>query len=214
MEQDGARKKESVWKNMTWRERLDHFWTYYKLHLGAAVLLLCCLLWLVRWLDHRQDETLLYLSLVDFSITSAQSEELQKELEQIVGAEDPEHQKVLADSSLQFDDLAALPAESRNAQLAKQLILLDTSAADVYLASTDFYDYYKEDGWFLSMEEVLGERYEELAHLVTEEGTGLLLPEGTELWGDHPEQVCLMAAEDTENQLYIRRLVDALIPAQ
>lgn len=208
------RKKESVWKGMTGRQRLEHFWTYYKLHLAAVIVGLTCLLWFVQWLGHRTDETLLYLSLVDFSLTGQESQSLQEELEALVQREEPEHQKVVLDSSLRFDGLESLPAENRNGQLSKQLVLLDTGMADVYLASTAFYDYYKADGWFLSMEEVLGERYEELAHLVTEEGTGLLLPQETELWGTYPEQVCLMAAKGTDRQDNIRRLVDILIPAQ
>ena len=214
MDRGASKDQESVWKQMTWPKRLEHFWIYYKLHLAAVLVVLACLLWLIRWLDHRADETLLYLSLVDFSLTSGESQSLQEELEVLLAPEDPEHQKIVVDSSLCFDSLEALPAESRSGQLSKQLILLDAAAADVYLASTAFYDYYKADGWFLPMEQVLGERYEELSSLVTEEGTGLLIPQDTELWGDHPEQICLMAAKGTEHLASIRQLIDDLIPAQ
>lgn len=160
-------------RGMTAMERFEYIAAYYWGRILVAVGLVIALIWGVQWVGNLQNNTIFYAALMDAAYSE---EEVDALCEGFVSTLDGRgaHDVMRLDTSLVYLPDSQKGTELYNSYLSKE-IMMESSGLDVYLTPQEFYDENKDsEEMFLSLEEVLGEEYEDYAEDIVD-GTALVL---------------------------------------
>lgn len=138
-------------------EKAEYIWSYYKLQLIAAVLVLAGVVGIVKWAGTLKDETYLYLLAVNGSEEGVDiMDKFRKEL-----GDTEEHHKYIIDTSVFFSESLEGKWElAPNAQM-KLTTLVGAEAIDVMICPKSVYEQFsgEEKGLLYQVSELMGEEF-------------------------------------------------------
>ncbi len=147
-------KRQLEWKKlktMTWGERIQYLWAYYKIWL-AALIAVIFVVWIgvTSW-QNSQMVVLLSVAVADTTLDSSEgAEKMEEDLIAYLGTGDSK-ETISLDTTVQSgDDYTAV---------IKKTVVMATGSTDVLICGEDMYNEYEEQGAFVSWEEVLGDDY-------------------------------------------------------
>ncbi|MGN0406089.1 MAG: hypothetical protein ACI4F1_12750 [Bariatricus sp.] len=134
------------WSRMSREQKKQYFMDYYLFKIVVGVLLIGIAVFLIWHFVGPKDETVLYVAVVDESLDAEKLEEMQRELNQLLGA-DGKHEQVIIDDTFYTEKDA----------LTRMEVYLHSNQVDVIIAEQETYEEYAGYGFFQSMDEVLDE---------------------------------------------------------
>lgn len=145
-------------RDMTTREKIDYFVTYYKVE--AFVVLLC--IGIVAFTAHSisslSNESILYLGLVDATMTEEQCDRFAADFKAYVGDTDKKH-FVTLDYPI-YSSGAIVPEDIYNSDTTyqqKSMLLLGSGVVDAYLCPEVYVNYLLVNEDLAPISEILGE---------------------------------------------------------
>lgn len=142
------------------RERLSYLWTYYKSWLVILAIILAGISLLVTCIRNINTKELISIAITD-SIPEAEAgrEQLQADLTELLGT-GKGREKVTLDTSLQSGESAAM--------IMKWSVIIGGESTDLLICDETVWEKYQ--GAFQSWQEVLGDRYDEFAEYIDQQG--------------------------------------------
>lgn len=151
-----------VMAKMTWQERLDYLWTYYKwvlLALAFALAILCAVATMVQ---QKRTETLFSVSTVNVELTQEGSQWLTGEWRQLLGGT-KKHQEVTVISSQFQDPTQSMDPSSEYASALSGVLMMGMQDLDCLITDERGMLHYSQQGIFPSLEQVLSPQQLSLA---------------------------------------------------
>lgn len=182
-------------KAMTWGERFDYIWAYYKALLAGIAGVILVIILGVQWVQNLKNEDILYVTVVDS--TMADTAKLEAELKTWL-EDDVDYHFVTFDTSVFFS------GEDDYTTTMKMMAYIAAGTMDILISSEDTYTTYVEQEAYLDLKEILGEDlYAKVEEDVTEDGFAIQIQDN-EKWQETGltvyEPVYLTVMSTTQNQ--------------
>lgn len=149
----GKEKRHLEWekiKGMTWKQRIGHIWTYYKIHMAALIGILVVIGVIGQMIYNSQFETIFQAAILNGGMGDAQS--MTEDFKAYLGDEDKYHEIVL-DSSMYFSG----EESSDMTSVMKLTTLIGAKELDAMICEQSQYDKYVDLDAFVPMDELLTE---------------------------------------------------------
>ena len=156
-------------KNMNWKERIEHIWLYYKVHMIILLAILCFIGLIVQSIENRKYETMLNVTIINSGIQDMDG--LEADFKAYLGDEEKYHEYVV-DSNYY---LTGNDSSDYN-YVIKLTTMVGAQEIDVFIATKEQFEKYDEMDAFVPMDE-------------------LLTPEQIEYFGDDVSETCLHFTE-------------------
>lgn len=128
-------------KSMTFKEKADYMWEYYKLHFIAIIAVIATIIYIINSVTGNK-EIVLNVVFVGETVNISAIEELNQELTEALI---PEEQREDMEISLQYVNLGAGPQHSM-AEMQKFTTLLSADAYDVIISEEETYELLSDQG--------------------------------------------------------------------
>lgn len=149
----GKEKRHLEWekiKGMTWKQRIGHIWTYYKIHMAALIGILVVIGVIGQMIYNSQFDTIFQAAILNGGMGDAQS--MTEDFKAYLGDEDKYHEIVL-DSSMYFSG----EESSDMTSVMKLTTLIGAKELDAMICEQSQYDKYVDLDAFVPMDELLTE---------------------------------------------------------
>ncbi|HIS25766.1 MAG TPA: hypothetical protein IAA57_02535 [Candidatus Pullilachnospira intestinigallinarum] len=147
----GKEKRHLEWekiKGMTWKQRIGHIWTYYKIHMAVLIGILLVIGVIGQMIYNSQFDTIFQAAILNGGMGDAQS--MSEDFKAYLGDDDKYHEIVL-DSSMYFtgDESADMTS------VMKLTTLIGAQELDAMICEQSQYDKYVDLDAFVPMDELL-----------------------------------------------------------
>lgn len=134
------------WSEMDSAQRKQYFVDYYLFKTVAGILAIGIAIFLIWHFLGPKEEAVLYVAVVDESLDVERLEDMEQDLNELLGADGKRKQVIIDDSFYTKKDA-----------LTRMEVYLHSHQIDVVIADRDTYEEYAGYGFFQNMESVLGE---------------------------------------------------------
>lgn len=138
--------------SMSWKKRIEYFFTYYKWVLVVAVAVIVLGVFGVNWYKNLQKEELLNVVIVNSSAPS--TENLNQDLRKALKIKD-KNQIITIDTSVYTGEGNQTTYNST----MKLSVVMGARTADIFVCDKETFATYDQDGVFLSVEELMGSEF-------------------------------------------------------
>lgn len=140
---------------MTWKERIDHIWTYYKPHMAVlgCIILLCVIIG--QMIYRSRFDTIFFAAIMNTG-TSGEPGLMAEDFKAYLGDEDKYHE-ITVDTSLTFIGDEYQDYNS----VMKLTTLVGANEIDAMLSTKEQYESYLQNDAFIPMDELLTEEQKE-----------------------------------------------------
>ena len=160
---------------MTTREKIEYFVTYYKVEAFSVLLVIGIIVFTVHSLSSLSNKSILYLGLVDATMSEEQYDRFTSEFKDYVGDTDRKH-FVTLDYPI-YSRGAIVPEDIYNSDTSyqqKSMLLLGSGVVDAYLCPEIYVEYLLVNEDLAPVREILGDEWtEKYADLLTPDGYAL-----------------------------------------
>lgn len=139
--------------SMTIKEKIEYILAYYKYHIGGILALIAVAAGIAVWIGHLQDETMLYVAVIDAPENGGT---IMEDFKESIG-DTEEHNKYQIDTSIYLGN-----GEEGQADYASQMklsTLVGSGTADVYICPEDIYQQYKEQEVLSPIADIMGKDF-------------------------------------------------------
>ena len=168
------REKEKL-KNMTTRQKIEYFVTYYKVEAFSVLLVIGIIVFTVHSISSLSNKSIVYLGLVDATMSEEQYDRFTSEFKAYVGDTDKKH-FVTLDYPI-YSSGAIVPEDIYNSDTSyqqKSMLLLGSGVVDAYLCPEVYVQYLLVNEDLAPVREILGDELtEQYADLLDLDGYAL-----------------------------------------
>lgn len=132
------------WKEMNWQQRRQYFVDYYLFKVIAGALLLFIVIFLLVHFLGPKEETILYAAVIDESLDESRLEQMEDDLNQILGGDGNDRRVIIDDTFY-----------TRKDALTRLEAYLHSSQIDVIIADRETWEEYAGYGFFQNIADVL-----------------------------------------------------------
>ena len=144
-------KRQLEWKkikNMNWKQRIEHIWLYYKVHMILLLVFISLIAVIVQGIENSRYETMLNVTIINSGIHDPDG--LEKDFKEYIGDEEKYHEYVVdANYYLTGDQ-----ANDYN-YVIKLSTMIGAQEIDVFIANKEEYDKYNKMDAFIPMDQLL-----------------------------------------------------------
>ncbi|MDD3205683.1 MAG: hypothetical protein PHS74_08125 [Lachnospiraceae bacterium] len=150
---DEIREQQKKLAEMTWKEKWNYFWDYYKVHTLVAIAVVVLLIFFIKDITTGNQDSVFQVAIVNSEVQSIEETEAEK-FGEYLGI-DPKEEKVVFDNSYQInvDSADQMTVASSQKMVANaQLALID-----MIMAPEDVMDYYTYNSFLCDIRTILPE---------------------------------------------------------
>lgn len=139
--------------SMTIKEKTEYILAYYKYHIAGIIALIALAAGIAVWIDHLQDETMLYVAVIDAPENGGT---IMEDFKKSIG-DTKDHNKYQIDTSIFLGD-----GEGGQADYTSQMklsTLVGAGTADVFICPEDVYQQFKEQEILSSIADIMGQDF-------------------------------------------------------
>jgi len=138
-------------REMTFKNKLDYIWEYYKFHIVCITIVLFIIFSMLNlWIFNPRPDTVLFISWNGGFATEDQLKSLKDSLEERLIPEGENEEVVIAQFFLSSDDPAMNMAE-----LQRTAAMLAAGTIDFFIVNSELLEQYSRFGYFMPLENVL-----------------------------------------------------------
>lgn len=163
-------------KNMNWKERIEHIWLYYKVHMVLLLVIICFIALIFEAIENSKYETMLNVTVINSGIQDPDG--LEKDFREYIGDNEKYHDFVV-DANYYLTGEEGIDYN----YVMKLTTMVGAEEIDVFIANQEEYEKYDEMNAFIPMDE-------------------LLTPEQMESFGNHVSDTCIHFTESEKLQEY------------
>lgn len=152
----GFEKFKQTMATLSWPEKIDYLWTYYKWVLAVAVLVITVICIIVSCIYHIQLDTLFGGTCVNVNLTDEGEAYLSEDWFALLGGKEGKEEVNLFSTILE-DPNSTTNTETNAAAAMSVIVLIGTQDLDYIIMDQIGADYFVDRGIFPSLEQVLSE---------------------------------------------------------
>lgn len=138
-------------KDMTFKGKLSHLWTYYKIHAAVAVAVIAFAATLIHHYATLKD-IVFYAIVVNAAVPDMDGSAFNSEFEEYAGI-DTDKSRVYFDLSFRISNRDSMVETASTNEKLAAMMYADT--ADVFIADTAVFEYYAQREYFADLENIL-----------------------------------------------------------